>query len=127
MIDPDTLDEISKRYQEAMEGIERAQEEMWENLTHDQRLAVFCCVSRRIYRGELVEKRSYRGMLYDVFGFGPESYAQAQHAEYLTIHNNIYDIGHDKDLLTAFAVKHGIENPEEAAKNFLYGDKVAFV
>ena len=120
MMDPDDLEEIHKMFKEAMDNIEKAQEEMWERLTEEQRLAAFCCVVRRIYEGELVEKRSYRGELYDTFGYGPEAYAQAQVAGYLSLHNAIMDDTHDKDLLTAFGVKHNIEDPEKAAIEFLY-------
>lgn len=93
MMDQESLDEIHKLFNEAMDGIEKAQEEMWSKLTHDQQLAAFCCVVRRIYQGEYVDGCSYRGVLYDVFGFGPEAYAQAQIAGYLQIHNDLGELG----------------------------------
>ena len=77
----------SKAFREAMNEIEKDQEEWWNSLSTDDQIKAFCCISRRIYKGELVEQRSYRGMLYDIMEFGPEAYAQAQCAGYLEIHN----------------------------------------
>ena len=85
----ETLDELRPAFQEAMAQEEKQSEEFWNSLTKDQQIQVFCAVMRRVYKGEIEENRSYRGMLYDVFGFGPESYAVAQMSGFLTIHNCI--------------------------------------
>jgi len=79
--------EASKIFIETMKEIENDQEEWWNSLSKDDQLKAFCCITRRIFQGELVDHRSYRGMLYDVMDFGPEAYAQAQCAGYLEIHN----------------------------------------
>lgn len=76
---------------EAAKQFEKDSEAAWNALDKEQQLMLFCAVVRRIYDGEVKERRSYRGVLYDVFGFGPESYAPAQYAGYLTIHNMIYE------------------------------------
>lgn len=86
----DALEEASKTFNEAMKSIEDKSEQYYNSLTKEQQLDVFCAVSRRIYRGEIEEQGSYRYVLYQVFGFGPEAYAQAQCAGYLAIHNSIY-------------------------------------
>jgi hypothetical protein len=84
------LDEdASNAFVEAMKQIEDEEEEFWSKLTEEEQLKAFCCVVRRIHKGELVDDRSYRGVLYDVFEFGPESYVRAQMAGYLDIHNAI--------------------------------------
>jgi hypothetical protein len=46
---------------------------------------------RLLYKAEIEEHGSYRYTLYDVFGFGPESYAPAQFSGFLAIHNAIWD------------------------------------
>ena len=43
----------------------------------------------RLYRSEIIEKRSYRGFLYTTMGFGPESYTYAQEAGFIDIHNSV--------------------------------------
>lgn len=70
---------------------EKSSEEAWNSLDKDTQLKVFCAISRRIFQAELEDKGSYRHVLYNVFGFGPEAYAPAQISGYLAIHNAIYD------------------------------------
>jgi hypothetical protein len=86
----DKLEEASKVFNQAMKELEDKSEEYYNSLTKEQQLDAFCAISRRIYRGEIEEQGSYRYVLYQVFGFGPEAYAQAQLAGYLAIHNSIY-------------------------------------
>lgn len=87
----DSLQQLSEIYMEGMDYVEKESEEYWNSLSKEEQLKVFCAVIRRIYQGELVEKRSYRGVLYDLFNFGPEAYSAAQYAGYLAIHNSIED------------------------------------
>ena len=86
----EALEEASKTFNEAMKSIEDNSEQYWNSLTKEQQLDAFCAISRRIYKGEIEEQGSYRYVLYDIFGFGTEAYAQAQLAGYLAIHNSIY-------------------------------------
>lgn len=90
LVNSEEWNESSRTFKEVMKEIEDYQEDWWNSLSEEERLKAFCCISRRIYQGEFVERRSYRGMLYDVMGFGPEAYAQAQDAGYLEIHNALY-------------------------------------
>jgi hypothetical protein len=78
-------------FAEVMNRIEKESEDYWNSLSKEEQLKVFCAVVRRIYDGEIKQRRSYRGVLYSIFNFGPESYAPAQMAGYLTIHNALYD------------------------------------
>jgi hypothetical protein len=87
----DSLQDISEVFNQAMKEIEQEQEEFWNSLTEDQRLMAFCSVVRRIHTARFTKRSSYRGTLYDVFGFGMESYVQAQDAGYLDIHNLEYN------------------------------------
>ena len=115
----DDLSDISNAFNEAMQLVEDESEKYWNNLPKNEQLKVFCAVSRRIFEGELKQKRSYRGVLYDVFQFGPEAYAPAQMSGYLSIHNAIVDTDYDKNLITAFCKKFNIENAEEKYLEFI--------
>lgn len=86
-----SLEEISKIFNEAMAEVEKESEDFWNSLSKEDQLKAFCAISRRIYKGEIEDRGTYRYVLYDVFGFGPEAYAPAQLAGYLTIHNAIYE------------------------------------
>lgn len=55
----------------------------------DQTRIIYYVVST-IFRGEAVEQGSYRYILYDLFGFGPESYGIGMMAGFLDIHNKLY-------------------------------------
>jgi hypothetical protein len=85
----DEAKEFSEAFNSAMKKIEEDQEKFWSSLSKEDQIKAFCCVSRRLFEGEIKNPRSYRGILYDIFGFGPEAYAQAQCAGFLAIHNSI--------------------------------------
>lgn len=63
----------------------------WEQLPYEDRLKAFYSVSKRIHQGEIKDKGSYRWVLYDVFGFGPEAYAIGMDCGYMYLHNSIVD------------------------------------
>jgi hypothetical protein len=115
------LNEISDQFNEAMEDLKNEQEAYWNSLTKEDQLKAFCAVVRRIHKGDIVDKGSYRYVLYQVFDFGPESYAQAQMAGYLALHNSIFDGEHERDTLKAFATQVGVEDPEQAVHDFYRG------
>ena len=114
----EALSALSDVYVTAMKEIEAEQEEFWNSLSKEDQIKCFCAISRRIYKGEIEDKGSYRYVLYTVFGFGPEAYAQAQDAGYLSIHNAIYDAEHERDTLAAFAKHLGSTDPDEAVSKF---------
>lgn len=66
-----------------------ARETFWNSLTKDEQLLAFCSVVDRLYQGEIQEGRSYRGVLYDTFGFGYDSYVKAQISHFLELHNSL--------------------------------------
>ena len=112
---------FSQAFNDAMNGIKNEEEAYWKSLTVDQQMAAFNCVIRRLYDGEINEQRSYRGVLYDVFGFGPESYARAQMAGFLAIHNAIHTIDEESDQLMAFAKYLGLTVSDQQVDEFLLG------
>ena len=81
--------DFSESYEKAMKEIEQRQEEYWNSLSKDHQLKVFCAVVRRIVQAELKDKGSYRWALYNVFGFGPESYTQGMDCGFMALHNAI--------------------------------------
>lgn len=83
------LHAMADEYNKAQEAVKEQQEQFWNSFTKQQQLALFCAVVRRIYQAEIVERRSYRGTLYDVFGFDEAAYGLAIEAGYMTLHNSI--------------------------------------
>lgn len=84
-------------YKKTQEAIKEQQEQFWNSFTKQQQLDLFCAVVRRIYQAEIVERRSYRGTLYDVFGFDADAYGLAMEAGYITLHNSICFDDWDED------------------------------
>ncbi len=115
----EALEEASIAFQEAMKHCEEEQEKFWKSLPEEDRLKAFCAVVRRIHDGEIRHKSSYRYILYDIFGFGYEAYAQAQDAGYLDIHNSIADSSYDHILLTSFCERYKVEDHESKIKEFI--------
>lgn len=87
---------MQKDMQDFQDEFEKDSEKAWNNLDEDTKLKVFCAISKKIHKAELIDNGTYRYVLYDAFGFGPEAYVPAQLSGYLDIHNAIYD---DKRLL----------------------------
>ena len=116
--------EMAAQLQQGIKAMEQEQEAYWNSLSKEQQLDLFCCVVRRLVKGELDEGRSYRGVLYDTFGWGPEAYGMAQTAGYLELHNAIFkkerlreifedvlkdiDVEIDPEVLSEVMGKHGI-------------------
>lgn len=105
-------------FHKAMKELEENQEAYWNSLTTAEQLKCFCAVSRRLYKGEIEDLGSYRHVLYSVFGFGPEAYAQALEAGFLALHNSIYTTEQERELLLAFAEKSGLPDPESSVTEF---------
>lgn len=112
------MQEIRDHFKEVTDQMELEQEQYWNSLTPEQQLNAFCAIMRRVYKGELEEGRSYRGVLYGVFGWGPEAYMPAQLAGYLSIHNAIMPDTYDGDLLRAFCKQQQIEDAETKINNW---------
>lgn len=100
------LEEFGKIFRNTMEEVKNESEKYWNSLSKDEQLKVFCAVSRRIFDGEISRRGSYRYVLYDVFEFGPESYAAAQDAGYLAIHNSIFTGNQIAEILKDFCENH---------------------
>lgn len=88
---------LSKIFQEAIEHEKDLSESFWNGLSSEEQLWAFCAIMRRLSKSYFEEGgRSYRGVLYDVMGWGPEAYATAQCSGFLDIHNSIFS---DEELV----------------------------
>lgn len=82
--------ELQNAFQEHRERTVREDAEWWEGLSEDDRLRAFRCVCSRIYDGDVRKRGSYRYVLYETFGFGPEAYSDGMDCGYMSIHNLIW-------------------------------------
>lgn len=82
--------ELQRAFQEHRECTVREDAEWWEGLSEEDRLRAFRCVCSRIYDGDVRKRGSYRYVLYETFGFGPEAYSDGMDCGYMSIHNLIW-------------------------------------
>jgi len=114
-------DELTNSFKLWELELEEDHSKFWNGLSKDDQLKAFCSVMRLLYKAELEEHGSYRYILYDVFGFGSESYVQAQVSGFLAIHNAIWDgkrLGELIDKLEAKVVESMPDRPEEVRQTF---------
>lgn len=87
------LEELSRLGEEqeaAQEKYEEENDAWWESLTQEEQMDAFHAVVKRIVQGELRDRGTYRYVLYDVFGFGSESYGMGMNCGFMELHNSIY-------------------------------------
>lgn len=72
----------TKRYEQEVDA-------WWNALPVEDRERAFYAVVSRIFRGDIVEKGSYRYVLYDVFGFDASMYIRGMDCGYMALHNAI--------------------------------------
>ena len=120
--DPEFL-EMSRKFNEAVDAYQKEADDLWKSLPYDDRLKLFCAVSKLICKGEIDDKRTYRGVLYDTFEFGPDAYVPAQCAGYISIHNAIYDGQRIGETLKDFVENHldiTKDDLQEQINNYIY-------
>ena len=109
-------DELTNSFRLWELELEEDHSKFWNSLNKDDQLKAFCSVMRLLHKAELEEHGSYRYTLYDVFGFGPESYAQAQLSGFMAIHNAIWDGERLGDLLDKLEDRVAAGFSEDAEK-----------
>lgn len=80
------------------ESRQAADDLWWTKLSEEEQLQCFRQVCKLIHKGDVEDRGSYRYVLYDVFGWGPEAYSDGL-AHYMTIHNLIFS-GLEKEQLS---------------------------
>jgi hypothetical protein len=108
----DKLTELT-RLVEAQEQLQREYEERndawWNGLTEAEREDAFYAVVKRIYQGEIVDRGTYRYILYDIFGFGEHMYMQGVDCGFMVLHNSIYTQEEMRELRDRELASRGIE------------------
>jgi hypothetical protein len=85
----DELAKIGHQWEIAKLEYEKKNDEWWNNLSYEERCDAFYAVMKRFSHGELEKKGSYRYILYDVFGFGPDMYVSGMDCGFMALHNAI--------------------------------------
>jgi hypothetical protein len=121
-LDSPEWEETSKAFNDGINAFQKEADDLWQALPYDDKLKLFCAMSKLIYEGEIKQRGTYRYVLYDVFDFGPDAYVPAQCAGYLAIHNAIFD-GEE----VANTIKEFVETGLDITKDNLQEQINAFI
>lgn len=78
-------------HQELAEYEQDVKDWWWHDLDQQQREDAFFYVMSKLFKAKIAESRSYRGMLYDVFGFKPNMYRMGMECGAFAISNALHD------------------------------------
>lgn len=102
------------KFEEFEKNFEEERRAFFSCLTKEQQLLVFCEVVNKLVKAELLDKVSYRGVLYGEFEFASDAYTKAQMSGFLELHNSIdsekVDLG---EFGSALLKLYGIEQNKE--------------
>jgi hypothetical protein len=75
--------------EEALEQYKQKAKEYFDSLEIDNKLLLFFHITNTIFENYFKYNSSYRGLLYDKFGFGPEAYSLGMDSGMFALHNAI--------------------------------------
>ena len=81
--------EMFNAIEEGQKKYDNDVDEYWEKLSYEDKLKAFYSVCKRIHKGDIKDRGSYRYVLYQVFGFDADAYTIAMRCGYDEIHNSI--------------------------------------
>lgn len=116
----ETLSHTADVLNDVIDQIKIEEESYWNSLSKEDQLSAFNCICRRLSKGKLEESRSYRGILYDIFGFGVDSYIRAQAAGFIDIHNSIMTADQEAQTMKSFAKYLGVEVSDQIIDEFIW-------
>jgi hypothetical protein len=103
------LAELSQLFEEIEKNYDNDANTWWEKLSEDERQLAFYSVVKRLVKGEIEDRGSYRYVLYDVFGFDASAYVMGMNCGFMELHNSIYTREEMRELRDRELASKGIE------------------
>jgi hypothetical protein len=103
------LSELGELFEEIQRDYDKETDEWWNSLSEDHKQAAFYSVVKRLVKGELRDRGTYRYVLYDVFGFDASSYMMGMNCGYMELHNSIYTHEEMRELRDRELASQGIK------------------
>lgn len=85
----DELAKFTKEQEEFEKLYDEKSQDLWNSFSEEEQLKLFYWVVKNITEGELVDKGTYRWILYDKFGFSEKSYGIGINCGFMRLHNAI--------------------------------------
>ncbi len=122
----------SEEYKEFLEIEEKAlveytlkAKEYFDSLEVDNQLLLFFHITNTIFKNYFKDNGSYRGLLYDKFGFGPEAYSLGLDSGMFALHNAISTPDEDEERFQKFMKFMNLDLTKEQTASirnyFIYG------
>ena len=105
----DVIAQESEHFQELIRQEAVEMDQWWDSLSQEDQMRAFYSVVKRLVKGEIEDRGSYRYILYDVFGFDAESYMLGMNCGFMTLHNSIYTQQEMRELRDRELASKGIE------------------
>jgi hypothetical protein len=112
----ESMKDLSEVFVKIEKDFSEEKSKFWSNLSEHEQLLAFCTVVEKLVQGELQDGESYRGVLYDTFGFDMDSYVLAQMSGFIELHNAIYTRSEKVQLIQGVLRQYNIEDTEENIK-----------
>ena len=104
---------ISDYLKEAADERHKDCDVFWDGLSYEDKLKAFYSVCKRIHKGDVVDRGSYRYVLYDTFGFDFDAYMIGMDCGYLDIHNYITTPEDEKSVSDQHKIAQEIVESEQ--------------
>lgn len=88
-----TLSDLAQEQDSLHKSYEAHVDAWWNKLSENERQQAFYAVCKRIHNAEIKNNGTYRSVLYNEFGFGPEMYGPGMECGFFAIHNQLFDGG----------------------------------
>jgi hypothetical protein len=88
-LESDEYKEFLKIEEEAQKQYTQKAKDYFNSLEMDNQLLIFYYITYVIFENYFNDNGSYRGLLYNKFGFGPEAYSLGMDSGMFTLHNSI--------------------------------------
>ena len=124
-LNSDEYKEFLKIEEEALEQYTLKAKEYFDSLDMDNQLMLFFYITNVIFENYFKGNGSYRGLLYDKFGFGPEAYSLGCDSGMFALHNAISTPDELENRFKSLVDYLKIDLPKEDMKSlrniFIYG------
>ena len=104
---------VSDYLEEAADERNKDSDAFWDGLSQEDRLKAFYSVCKRIHKGDVIDRGSYRYVLYDIFGFNFDAYTIGMNCGYLDIHNYITTPEDEKSVSDQYKIAQEIVESEQ--------------
>jgi hypothetical protein len=109
--------EFLKIEEEALEQYKQKAKEYFQSLDVDNQHLLFFHITKVIFENYFKDNGSYRGLLYDKFGFGPETYGFGMDSGMFTLHNSISTPAENEERFNALMKFLKLELSKEDLKS----------